>query len=139
MLFDGYDKEMRKTFKETFKEKGVEKPKYPKSLKEKIKKDYKEIAVIVREGNNAGYIGDKDTEATLPDREQLGRAYGLPKDHKEIMPDTGIPPLRLVISCSGTIMECPGKIVDDYLWPVDMAAASFIQDMQDLLRRVERT
>ena len=70
---------------EKFKENGVEKQKYPRSTKEKIKRDYKDIAKIVREGIKEGYMGDKDTEAAIPDREVLGRAYSLPNDHKDIM------------------------------------------------------
>ena len=121
--FEGYDKEMRKTLRETYKEDGVIKQKYLRSTKEKLRKDYKDIAGIVREGNKARFIGDKDTEAAVPEREVLGRAYCLPKDHKDIVQDTGIPPLRLVILCSGTIMEGPRKLVDEYLRPVDMGAA----------------
>ena len=110
--FEGYNTEMKKMLSETYWEEGVEKQKYPKSTKEKLKKDYRDIVELVWDRNREGFIGDKDAEAAIPEREIPGRVYGLPKDHKEVVPDTGIPPLRPVISCSSTIMEGPGKIVD---------------------------
>ena len=138
MPFEGYDREMRKMLNETYTENGWELRKYPEAKKVKLEKVFKDIVEILSEGNRKGYVGEDDLVVTIPAEVRLVRAYGQPKDHKEIIPETGIPPLRPVISCLGSIMEGSGKLGDDLLRPVDEAAASYIQDTTALLRRVQR-
>ena len=48
--------------------------------------------------------------------------------------DLGIPPLREIVSCSGSNVEGIGKIVDYYTRPVDERATSYIKDTPHILR-----
>merc|ERR1712055_1260336 len=60
-----------------------------------------------------------------------------PKAHKDPREDLGIPPLREIVSCSGSNTEGLGKLVDSVTRPVDEACDSFLQDTPHLLRLIE--
>ena len=111
--------------------------KYPVAKEGQLEKVFNEIIRILGEGHMKGFICEDDLAAAIPEEPEPGRLYGTCKDHKEIILEFGIPPLRPVISCCGTILEGSGKIVDKILRPVDEAAESFIQDTTALLRRVQ--
>jgi hypothetical protein len=137
--FPAYDKAMRETLSETFvNDEGEEKPKYPSTSPAKLKEEFRAINKILKEGFEKGFFSEKDWEAARPEEPKAGRLYGLPKDHKPVCKQTGIPPLRCVVSCCGGNLEGLGKLVDYFLRPVDEAAQSFIQDTPHLLRMIER-
>ena len=50
----------------------------------------------------------------------------------------GIPPLREIVSCSGSNTEGLGKLVDSFTRPVDESCSSFLQDTPHLLRLIEQ-
>ena len=52
--------------------------------------------------------------------------------------DLGIPPLREIVSCSGSNTEGLGKLVDSFTRPVDESCSSFLQDTPHLLRLIEQ-
>jgi hypothetical protein len=54
-----------------------------------------------------------------------------------VRPETGLPPLREVVSCSGSNLEGPGKIVDSFLQTVDEKVPTFVRDTPHLLRMIE--
>ena len=137
MPFESYDKSIKEKLQETFTENGVEKAKYPPSSKAQLKKEHRELSRMMKEGVDKGFISEKDGQAAMPAEPTAGRLYGLPKDHKPVRPETGLPPLREVVSCSGSNLEGPGKIVDHFLQPVDEQVPTFIRDTPHLLRMIE--
>ena len=137
MPFEGYDKSMREILAETYvTEEGEVKPKYPPSSAANLKSELQKIKAVLKEGCDKGFFGEKDCAAATPERASPGKLYGLPKDHKTVRPKTGLPPIRPVVSCCGGNLEGLGKLVDHFLRPVDEAAASFVQDTPDLLRKI---
>ena len=125
--FPAYNQAMRATLAETFiNDEGEEKHKYPATTKVKLKEEFKGIKKILKEGCERGFFSEKDLEAAMPENPKPGRLYGLPKDHKSICKETGIPPLRSVVSCCGGNLEGLGKIMDHFLRPVDEGAQSYI-------------
>jgi hypothetical protein len=137
MPFEGYDESMKEKLKEVYLENGVEKPKYVASSKARLAKEYKELKRMIWEGVDSGFISEKDGLAAMPEEPTAGRLYGLLKDHKPVRPETGLPPLREVVSCSGGNLEGPGKIVDHFLQEVDERVPTFIRDTPHLLRLIE--
>ena len=98
----------------------------------KLKEEFRKINEILKEGCQKGYFSEKDLEAAEIEKPKAGRLYGLPKDHKPICKETGIPPLRCVVFCCGANLEGLGKIVDYFLRAVDEATPSYIQDTPHL-------
>ena len=123
---------------ESYNDGGWELKKYPESNKAQLEKVFNEIVRILGDGYSQGFIGQDDLAAAIPEEPKAARLYGMCKDHKEIILEFGIPPLRPVISCSGTILDGSGKIWDAICRPVDQAAASYIQDTTALLTRVQK-
>ena len=67
-----------------------------------------------------------------------GRLYGNPKDHKQCIPDTGHPPLREVVSNSGSNTQNLGKICTYYIRPVNVQTISYVKDTAHVLRRIKK-
>ena len=136
--FKAYDDTMREKLQETFTgADGNLQPKYPRSSKAALKREWKRIDQLVGEGVRRGWVNEKDGKVAMPSEPKAGRLYGNPKVHKPVRADTGIPPLREIVSCSGSNVEGLGKLVDHYTRPVDEAAASYLQDTPDLLRQIK--
>ena len=117
---------------------GQEKPKYPKSSPQQLKREYALVKSLVEEGRRKGFIGEKDAENAMPSKPTPARLYGNPKTHKEIQPGCVIPPLREIVSNSGSNCEGLGKLIDSITRPVDERASTFIMDTPDLLRKIEQ-
>ena len=66
------------------------------------------------------------------------RLYGLVKDHKPVVPGSKIPPLREVVSGSGSNTEYISALVDHYAKPVVQQLPSWLEDTPDVLRRIAR-
>ena len=109
----------------------------PPSSQKQLAREYKELKGMIKEGVDKGFICEKDAMAAMPDKPTAGRLYGLPKDHKPVRAETGLPPLREVVSCSGANLEGPDKIVDHFLQRVDEQVPTFIRDTPHLLRKIE--
>ena len=73
----------------------------------------------------------------ITEEPRCGRLYGLVKDHKPV-DETGIPPLREVVSCSGSNSEFISAYVDHHLKPEVKKLKTFIEDTPDFLREIER-
>ena len=108
--------------------------KYQKTTKASLKKEYKEISKLVSEAEEKGLISDKDLQIAMPSEPTPARMYCNIKDHKAVREDIGIPPVREIVSCSGSNTEGLGKILDHYIRPVDESASSYIRDTPHVLR-----
>ena len=138
MPFEAYNKTMSEKLEERFVDvDGQEKPKYPASSSQQLKREYKAIKALVQEGASKGFIGEKDADNAMPAMPTPARLYGNPKTHKQIQPGKTIPPLREIVANSGSNCEGLGKIVDSITRPVDEKAKTFIMDTPDLLRKIE--
>ena len=136
--FKAYDETMKGKLREEFSDgEGNLQPKYPKSSKAALKREFKRIGDLVKEGVDKGWVNEKDGKVAMPSEPKAGRLYGQTKNHKPILAETGIPPLREIVSCSGSNVEGLGKLVDHRTRPVDESAPSFLQDTPDLLRQIE--
>ena len=51
------------------------------------------------------YISQKDAILMVPDKPTPGKLYNLVKDHKPVEPSSNLPPLREVVSGSGSIIQ----------------------------------
>ena len=91
----------------------------------------------VDEAKRLGYI-DKDQASWLvPEEPAAGRLYGLVKDHvaREKWPEgSKIPPMRPVVSASGTTFENASHLVDYYSNDLVKGLDSYWQDTPDMLR-----
>ena len=119
-------------------EKGVEKPYYRTNLpKDVLKHHWATIKDKVSEGQSANYISESDAIAMIPDEPRAGRFYGLVKNHvsEDAWPDgSKIPPLRPVVSGSGSNTENISLFVDEYSRQEVPKLPSFIEDSRHLLQ-----
>ena len=116
---------------------GVMAPKYePVGLNE-LRQGHSIIKDIVSEGEQCGYISTPDAALMVPVEPRPGRLYGLVKDHKPVVPGTGIPPLREVVSGSGSNTEYISAFVDHHLKQEVRKLPSFVEDTPDFLRCIE--
>ena len=83
-----------------------------------------------------GFMTDSDAAVMVPEKPKPGRLYGLVKDHKPVNPVSGIPPLREVISGSGSNTEYISAFVDHHLKQEVKKLPSFIEDTPHLLRDI---
>ena len=96
------------------------------------------IRELVEEGKEKGFVSEKDAAVALPSEPTPARLYGNPKVHKPPREDLGIPPLREIVSCSGSTTEGLGKLIDIFTRPVDEACDSFLEDTPHLLRLIQQ-
>ena len=80
----------------------------------KISFDLKSVKKAVDQGRAAGYISEADANLMVPDKPTPGRLYGLVKDHKPPVSGSNIPPLREVVSGSGSNTEFISAYVDHH-------------------------
>ena len=62
----------------------------------------RKIKDLVSEGEQCGYISPAGVALMVPEEPRPGRLYSLVKDHKPVDPETGMPPLREVVSGLGS-------------------------------------
>ena len=116
---------------------GLWKPKYIQVDEKVLKEHWNIIKQLVIEGSIKGYISEQDAKLMITEEPRCGRLYGLVKDHKPV-DETGIPPLREVVSCSGSNSEFISAYVDHHLKPEVKKLKTFIEDTPDFLREIER-
>ena len=114
------------------------KPKYVEVNEQLLKRNLEIVKNLVEEGRSLNYISEKDSRIMVPKEARPGRMYGLVKNHKPVDVVTGIPPLREVVSCSGSSTEFISAYVDHHLKPEVRKLNSFIEDTPDFLREIER-
>ena len=108
--------------------------------KEVLRHHWSKIKDAVDVGKQAGYISVGDAAAMVPEEPKPGRFYGLVKNHvdKESWPDGSvIPPLRPVVSGSGSNTENISLFIDEFAKREVPKLDSFIEDSRDLLHLVE--
>ena len=82
------------------------------------------------------YISAEDGAAAVPQEATAGRLYMNPKDHKRPDPVTNIPPMREVVSGSGSNTEGLSKIVTHYINPVNKSQPSYLEDTRHILAEI---
>ena len=73
---------------------------------------YDNIKMAANQGVEDGIITKDIAEQLVPPAPSNGRAYGMPKAHKEVEEGKSIPPLRLVISGCGSNTEPASHFLD---------------------------
>ena len=97
-------------------EDGHQQPYYRAKVPEQVfKQHWAQIKDLVEEGVQQGYIHPDDVVHLVPPEPKSGRFYGLVKNHVEPEQWSGpIPPLRPIVSASGSNTEGISHLVDEY-------------------------
>ena len=93
--------------------------------------------MAANQGVEDGIITKDIAEQLVPPAPSNGRAYGMPKAHKEVEEGKSIPPLRLVISGCGSNTEPASHFLDFHAKEIPKKLDSFIEDTPHLLRTLE--
>ena len=86
--------------------------------------------------HKAGIISDHEMKHMSPSEKSSARFYALPKVHKDHVPGE-IPPLRPIISGSGSITEGISHFVQDQIKDISKKHPSYLEDTPDLLRQLK--
>ena len=87
-------------------------------------------------GMEKGFISKGDAKLMVPEQPTPARLYGLVKDHKAEPEGSNIPPLREVMSGSGSNTEYISALVDHYAKPGVQQLPSLLEDTPDVLRKI---
>jgi hypothetical protein len=101
---------------------------------------YEELKVKVKEAKEGRIIKEEVAKWLIPDSYAPGRAYGLVKDHVNLekWPEgSKIPPLRPVVSASGTTFERASEFVDWHSKDLVEGLDSYVRDTPHMLRILE--
>ena len=135
--FDAYVKVMGDKLTQTYvAPDGTTKPKYVKVTKKDLKLQHQRIEKLVEKGVDKGFICPEDAALMVPPEPAAGRLYGLVKDHKPVNPETGIPPLREVISGSGSNTEMVSAYADHHIKSYVKKLETYLEDTPHVLRCV---
>ena len=88
----------------------------------------------IQSGYDNEIISKPEFEAMCPESKKASKLYCNFKIHKE---HDHIPPVRAIISGSGSILENPSKFVDFHLKDLADKHESYIQDTPDFIRKIE--
>ena len=80
----------------------------------------------------------KDAILMVPDKPTPGKFYGLVKDHKPVEPSSKLPPLREVVSGSGSNTKFLSAFVDHHLKAEVKKLPSYIEETLDLLSEIDK-
>ena len=95
------------------------------------------ITNIVKEGFDNEILNKQEYAAMAPgDNVIPGRFYALFKVHKDYEHGKA-PPVRAIVSCSGTFSENIAIYVDHHLKDLGVSHPSYLQDTPDFLRRLQ--
>ena len=89
---------------------------------------------LLMSGFDNEIISKTELEAMCPDSKTMSKFYCNFKVHKEY---EHIPPVRPIISGSGSLLENPSKFVDYHIKDLATKHETFLEDTQDFLRKVE--
>ena len=95
---------------------------------------------LVKEGVERGFIHPKDGIMMIPTEVRPGRYYGLPKLHKSRKSwpaRQNIPPLRPIVSASGTITENISHWIDQQSKQEVRKLDSYVEDTRYLLEIIQ--
>ena len=116
-----------------FDEDGIEQPYYRESSSAILNFYLTRVKDLVEEGVKSGYIHPDDEKMMVPSVAKPGRYYGLPKNHKLIALGKNIPPLRPVVSGSGSKTEGISHWVDVHSKSEVSKLESFVEDSRHML------
>ena len=89
---------------------------------------------LLMSGFDNEIISKTELEAMCPDSKTMSKFYCNFKVHKEY---EHIPPVRPIISGSGSLLENPSKFVDYHIKDLATKHETFLEDTPDFLRKVE--
>ena len=115
---------------------GTQKPYYRKVGDEVLEQAKSEILACLDKAHKAGIISDHEYKHMNPSEKVAGRFYALPKVHKDHEPGQ-VPPLRSIISGSGSITECISQYVQDKIKDLSKLHPAWLEDTPHLLRELD--
>ena len=111
-------------------------PKYIEVKEDSLMRDWLIVGDLVKEGVREGYVDETDAVLMVPEKPTPGKLYALVKDHKIEEKESGLPPLREVVSGSGSNTEYISVFVDHFLKAEVKKLSSYIEDTPDMLREI---
>ena len=108
---------------------------YEKATEQDLRDVQIKVSHLITEGASKGFISKNDSKHMAPSKTP-GRLYGLPKCHKEAK-DGPLPPLRPIISNSGSVTEQISHFVDLHARAEVTKMESYVEDTPDMLRQFE--
>ena len=102
-----------------------------------VDQNYLQIKRFLDQSAEEGIITTTDAKNLLPEQPTPGRFYGLVKNHKEIQEGEKIPPLRPVVSGSGSNTELISWLVDEDSKELVPQLESYWQDTPHALRDLQ--
>jgi peptide-methionine (R)-S-oxide reductase len=118
-------------------------PCYVSDVPDSILRDYlNQVKEVVDKGVHLKYIHPKDKSYLVAEKPKCGRLYGLVKDHapkEKWLFEERVPPLRPVVSMSGTTTEGLAHWLDQLAKPLVPKLPSFIEDTRHMLEFINET
>ena len=115
---------------------GTQRPYYRKVEADVLEQAKSEISACLDKAHKAGIISDHEYKHMDPSEKVAGRFYALPKVHKHHEPGQ-VPPLRPIISGSGSITECISQYVQDKIKDFSKLHPAWLEDTPHLLRELD--
>ena len=116
-------------------EEGNSKPYYKEVTEVHLDRARYNILQLVQSGYDNEIISKDEFEAMCPESKTASKFYCNFKIHK---PHNHIPPVRPIVSGSGSLVENPSKFVDFHLKDLANKHKSYIQVTPDFIRQVEK-
>ena len=133
--FEDYMKAANEHLKEKIKDKdGNEKPYYKQVNESKFEEAKDKLLQLLQTGYDNEIISKQEFDAMCPIGKTTSRFYCNFKIHK---PHQHIPPVRAIISGSGSILENPSKYVDYFLKDLATKHEAYLQDTPEFIRHIE--
>ena len=138
MNFTPYKEAGDRKIKETYVDAdGQVQPKYKQVSEAVLKRQHKKLLEVTKEGVEKGLICPEDAAIMVPKEPTAGRLYMNPKDHKKLDLVTNMPPMREVVSGSGSNTEGLSKVVTHYINPINRQQPSYLEDTRHILAEVQ--
>ena len=115
---------------------GSESPYYCKVDETALDQAKEEITAVLQRAHKAGIISDHELKHMDPSEKAAARFYALPKVHKAHVSGE-VPPLRPIISGSGSITENISHYVQHQIKDISKKHESYLEDTPDFLRFLE--
>ena len=113
---------------------GNEKPLYTKVNDNLFNEAKNKLQALLMSGFDNDIISKQELEAMCPESKTMSKFYCNFKVHKQY---EHIPPVRPIISGSGSLLENPSKFVDYHIKELATKHDTYLQDTPDFLRKVE--
>ena len=113
---------------------GNPKPYYKKVHKDEFENSKKKLTRLLESGYDNEILDKLEFESMCPESKTASKFYCNFKIHKK---HDHIPPVRPIISGSGSILENPSKFVDHHIKELATKHSSYLQDTPDFIRKIE--